>query len=544
MVKSRIISVITLFLALLVSNANGQTDRYFVFFSDKEGSEYSLENPEEFLSERAIDRRERHSVSIELNDLPVNENYLQQVESLGAEVYFPSKWFNGAIVQMDQSLLDQVNGLSFVDSVHYIARGEKLSNETVPFTVPDVFQEPQSIDASTDLQLGMINADDMHADGYTGEGIMIGVMDGGFIGVNRYKAFENLQKEDRVLAEIDFVRNSDNPYQYSSHGTAVLSTIVGEYGQFRGSAYDSKVLLYVTEDIQSEFRIEEYNWVLAAEHADSAGADILHSSVGYNTFNDGTMNYTYEDLNGEVSIITRAASIAFSKGIFVVTSAGNEGNNEAWPYITAPADAVDILSVGSVTSAYEKSNFSSIGPTIDGRIKPDVVALGTRTAIVNSNGDISTGNGTSYSAPIVAGLVAGIWQANPSWTNFELLNAIRTTASRAFEPDEYFGYGIPNYTEAVIGRVLAVSDILTDRVKVFPNPFSDNRVYIDFSHDRDVLPLKIMVYDTKGALVLNKEVQVNSDNLVELDIKSEEKGIYFLKLVSGKFTKYFKLLKY
>ncbi|MCG8450460.1 MAG: S8 family serine peptidase, partial [Pirellulales bacterium] len=317
------------------------------------------------------------------------------------------------------------------------------------------------------------------------------------------KPFAHLHLESRIIHVADLVFNSGNPYQYSGHGTAVLSTMAAQHGAFNGTAYKSDYFLYVTEDVQSEYRIEEYNWAIAAEHADSSGVDIIHSSVGYNTFNDGGMNYTYNDLDGKTAIVTRAADLAFSKGMFVVTSAGNEGNNSNWPYVTMPADAKNILSVGSVTSTYSKSSFSSVGPTVDGRVKPDVVALGSETAIVNSSGDLTFGNGTSYSAPLVAGLAAGVWQANPDWSNFELLNAIKGTASRSLDPDTTFGYGIPNYNDAVIGRLLSISDIISDKIKVYPNPFRDNKIYIDITDNKDVLPLSILVYDTQGSVLVD-----------------------------------------
>ncbi len=527
----------------LLAEINAQQNRYMVFFSDKDDSGFSINEPGEFLSERAINRRSNQNIPITEQDFPVKSAYVNEIRNAGADVYYTSRWFNAALVQMDQSLLSTIGNISFVDSIHYIGKGPKLSRSKVDIQIPDTFLEPPATDLDTKFQLGMINADDMHGSGYKGEGIRIAVLDDGFQGVNENKPFEHLHTDNRIIVERDMVFNSGNPYQYDDHGTRVLSTIAGNHGDFVGSAYMSEFLLYVTEDIQSESPVEEYNWTIAAEHADSAGADIIHTSVGYSTFNDGFEDYTYEDLDGKTAIITRAAEIAFSKGMFVVTSAGNEGGN-SWQYITAPADAENVLAVGSVTSEYGKSGFSSVGPTADGRIKPDVVALGSSTIVARGNGNIVTFNGTSFSAPIVSGLAAGIWQANPSWMNYELLAAIRGTASRALDPDTLFGYGIPNFNEAVIGRILSISDIVADKISVYPNPFRDNTVFIKITGNKDILPMTVIVYDTKGAILLDMEVPENSGDVVELDIQSDAKGIYFLKLHSKKFVKQIKLLKY
>lgn len=516
-------------------------DRFMVFFTDKENSEYSIDNPEEFLSTRSIERKERFGIEITTEDLPVVQSYVQGLMDTGADVYFTSRWFNSALVQMDQNRVSAIESLAFVDRVEYIARGVKLTRSDSRIDVSD-FQEVTYDLASSQKQNAMMNVDDMHIQGFRGKDIIIAVFDGGFLGVNQYQPFENIFNENRFIAGKDFVYNTDNPFQYHDHGTKVLSCIGAEYGDYTGTAPKASFVLAVTEDVRSEYRIEEYNWLLAAEFADSIGADIIHSSVGYSVFSDAEMNYSYDDLDGSTAVITRAANEVVERGMVVVTSAGNEGQS-SWQYITAPADARNILAVGSIREDYTLSGFSSKGPTADGRLKPEVVAQGSKTAIINSQGMIVDGNGTSYAAPLVAGLVAGVWQTNPDWTNIEVVNAIKLTASRATSPDTLFGYGVPDYIEAAVGRVLSISDIINDQIKVYPNPFRDNRIWIDLSQPQDIYPLNIQVFDVRGSVILEDQVQ-NYREKIELNIPSSDPGTYFLRLEGKSFSKSVKLIKY
>lgn len=520
-----------------------QENRYMVFFTDKENSSFSLDKPEEFLSERAIQRRLKQDIPVTNADLPVNMGYLQQLDNSGADVFFSSKWMNAALVQMDERLVNSLVQLDFVREVEYIAPGAKLSSSKDPVEIPETFDEPAYKLADSKMQLGMINADDMHADGYTGKDVWIAVFDAGFTGVNRFKPFEHLHINNRVVAVNDFVYNSGNPYQYHDHGTEVLSVIAADYLDFQGTAYDASFVLAVTEDVRSEFRIEEYNWLLAAEFADSVGVDIIHSSLGYSVFGkEPSMNYTYEDLDGYTATITQAVNFARDRGILVVTSAGNEGNSN-WQYITAPADARGILTVGAVTENYEKASFSSIGPTADGRIKPDVMALGSGTAVMFGNGGISQSNGTSYAAPLVAGLAAGIWQANPEWSNIDVINAIKYTSSRSLNPDALFGYGIPDYKIARQGAVLSVDQIINRDITVYPNPFRDSKIYIDTRRLMDSGAVQLTLYDQKGSVIVRKMIVAHKERIM-LDVPGVKAGSYFLKIHSEKFSKTVKLIKY
>ena len=535
-----------------------ETNRYMVFLTDKEQSSYSIDNPITFLSQRAIDRRAKSGVEITVEDLPVNESYIEKIRDLGCDVYFQSRWLNALLVQTDHSLVSSIEQLSFVDSVQYIAGGSRLSTTQVPITIPDVFKTPGSVDSDTELQLSLIKADSMHKDGYRGEGMVIAILDSGFPGINEYKMFQHIFDEDRLLGYKDFVTNSGNPFTYTStsgaHGSSVFSTIAMDYGEeVQGVAPGADFVLCVTEDVTSEYRIEEYNWILGAEYADSIGADVINASVGYSFgFSNSSMNYTIDDLDGKTAIVSIGASIAASKGMVVVVSAGNEGNNQ-WKYITPPGDADGVVVVGSVNMVSEKSSFSSVGPTADGRLKPDVMALGSLTTIFDVNGNpsqannvkIGMGSGTSYAAPQIAGLAAAVWQANPEWTSQEVIEAIKYSSNNSLSPDTALGFGIPNYQLAVTSSTLSILDVVEDRVHVYPNPFKEGIININIEGLRKEPFLDLRITDLKGAMFFNQRIYPNEqENVLTIEFPKAESGVYLLSVVSRRYNKSVKLIKF
>ena len=450
-----------------------QVNRYMIFFTDKQGTGHTTDHPETFLNDRSIQRRITQGIDILAEDLPVTASYIQNVRTTGATVLYKTKWMNGALIECTAAQLASVNALPFVKSAdtELVAPGEsggkrKKSNK---LRMADTNEE-------TTGQLAMLGMDHMHEDGYHGEGVIIAIMDGGFLGVNTASPFQNLIA-NQFNAEVswDFTANTSNVFQYDDHGSSVLSIIgVSVPGVFTGGAHKATFQLYVTEDVSSEYRIEEYNWLFAAERADSAGIDIINTSLGYNTFDDSSMDYEKEDMDGNTTVITRSAEIAFSKGIFLVNSAGNSGAM-SWQIITAPADGENVLAVGNITSAGIISASSSTGPSADGRIKPDVVALGTAVATYRANGTIGYRNGTSFSSPLTAGLIAGLRQRYPELTNIELLEAVRSSASRASSPDNVYGYGIPTYPSVVnyLEEITAVEPEQNHSLVVHPNPVQD-----------------------------------------------------------------------
>ncbi len=338
-------------------------------------------------------------------------------------------------------------------------------------------------------------------------------------------------------------------YQASSHGTQVLSVLgvkatVGA-DEFSAGAYKATFQLYVTENPANnfEYRVEEYNWLFAAERADSAGVDVINTSLGYNTFDDPDMDYEKEDMDGNTAAITRAAQIAASKGIFLVNSAGNSGS-DSWGIITAPADARDVLAVGNVNLQGQRSPNSSSGPTADGRIKPDVMALGTSVTVINQNGVIASNSGTSFSSPLTAGLVAGLRQRYPELTREELMDAIRLSASKASSPDNFLGYGIPNYRAVVnyLEEIAGVEPEQNHSLVVFPNPVQDT--FTLAPRKSSILQLgEVVIINAQGQAVTNNIVYSWPDNSYSMNIGHFHPGVYFLMVRIGKKYETYKLVK-
>ncbi|MBX2970611.1 MAG: S8 family peptidase [Cyclobacteriaceae bacterium] len=526
-------------LYVCTSNVHAQVNQYMVFFEDKSGTPHSINSPETFLSERALERRERQGIAIVQNDLPVSPVYVQGVRDTGADVIYATKWMNGVLVSCDDALLLSIQALEYVSSVELVSPGShpasgnrsKFKNE-----LADTKEE------ATDTQLTMIGLDAMHSDGNRGEGIIIAVFDGGFSGVNTTAPFQHLLTNNQIdlTASFDFISGTANVFQYDDHGTRVLSIMSAQVnGSFTGGVTEASYQLYVTEDIPTEYRIEEYNWLFAAERADSAGADIIHSSLGYSTFDIASMDYTTDQLNGKTTVVTRAAQMAFSKGMVVVASAGNEGNIASWRIVTAPADGEDVIAVGNINGFGVRSSSSSIGPSADGRIKPDVVALGSGVSVVRANGSVFTGSGTSFSAPLVTSLLAGIWKDKPGLKNSDLIIALRLTASQAKSPDNFLGFGIPNY--------LAIKHYLeqtpqTEPVIVFPNPVITNLTVRPASPEDG--NLKLMLISAQGQVVTEREVSFSwLNNEYTADVSALASGFYILRIQTTSQILTFRIVK-
>lgn len=526
-----------------------QVNRYMVFFTHKGDASYpySINNPAEYLTERAIERRTAQSIAIDSTDLPVNPIFTDSLSKLSIDVYFTSRWLNGALIQTDEANVSSVEDLGFVDSVALIANNEKLSADKIEVTIPEEFTEPGSINSSTELQNAMLQVDAMHAEEIHGEGMLIAFLDNGFIGVNEYKPFEHLWTGNQIVATRDFVENSGNVFRIGDHGTSVFSTVAGKYDDsFMGTAYAADFILCITEESGSEDRVEEYNWLLGAEFADSLGADIINASLGYNTFDIPEHDYEYEDLDGETTVVSNAAKLASEKGIVVVVSAGNEGDNppSQWRYITPPADAEHILTVGSVNPDFNWTPFSSLGPAADGTIKPDVSAMGLATAIIRGSGSISNGNGTSFASPQIAGLVAGVWQSNPTWTNLEVIEAIKAASHKSQNPDTLVGHGVPFYSYAVDGKVLSTSDILDDKISVYPNPFSGEKLYLRIDEEL-ADPIAIEIIDSRGKRILKDFISISkSKSIIEFTLGDIQEGLYFLSLQYADKKKVVKLINF
>lgn len=519
------ILIITVFVTTF---AEAQVNRYMVFFKDKLGSPFSTAHPASYLSQKAIARRIHQGITINEHDLPVNPSYIQSVKQAGVEVYFQSRWFNGVLVQCNESMVATLSALPHVKSVEYVAPGMKL----LPSAGRKRFnlQHKKSKDNVTQTQLSLIGINHMHEAGVYGDSMTIAVFDAGYQGVDTIKAFKHLFENGQIntTASHDFVSNSKNVYQFDDHGTEVFSVMAASIpGAFTGGIPNAKFHLYVTEDATSEYRIEEYNWVFAAERADSAGVDVISSSLGYYDFDNPGMNYTKAQMNGETAVSTKAAQWAADRGILVVVSAGNEGNITSWRIITAPADAEDVIAVANVDQNGIRSSSSSIGPTADDRIKPDLAALGTGVKTIKSNGSQGSASGTSLATPLITSLAAGIWQRYPYKTNFEIITLLKSSASLATSPNNLIGYGIPDFKEAV---AFEEKDEREHIFSVFPNPTTDTVTLKPIDPD-SISECFIELITSHGQVLAQENVSFTwYKRTFQTDLASLPSGIYFLRV--------------
>lgn len=455
-------------------------NQYFVLFKDKANSPFSVSRPKEFLSDRSIKRRENQKIAISERDLPPNPNYLTEIAKTGAKVLYKSRWINGALVQTDVATLTKIRNLPFVKGLEGNGdiRNTRLNGENQATKTKDKFGNEGVLDNGlSQTQLAMLGADKMHTKGYRGEGMLIGVLDSGFLNANKLTFFNDLFNDKRVIGTWDFVNNETNVYNDHSHGTNVLSCMAAfENGRIVGTAYKASYLLLTTEDVGSETKREEANWLFGAEMADSVGVDVINTSLGYTQFDNPAQDYKYTDMNGDRALATRAADWAAQAGILVVASAGNEGSG-SWKYVGTPADADSIIAVGAVSGTQNIASFSSFGPSADGRVKPELSAQGAGTVIGNTTGTIGTSNGTSFSSPLLAGFAASFWQAFPTLTNMQVRELLIRSASQYTTPDNRVGFGIPNFDKAL--ELAELESLITELKKsgqeviVFPNPIND-----------------------------------------------------------------------
>ena len=513
---------------------------YWIYFTDKQQTPYSLDNPAAFLSPDAINRRQQHNISIRTADLPVNPAYVNQVEALGLKIRKVSKWLNAVSVEAaDPTMLANAAALDCVASVDAVMQYSILPD--VPVAVETHTFYRTSEDATTfygsaDNQNRMIGVDFLHGLGYRGQGVKIAVLDGGFYGVDWGSGFQSLRDKEQIREVFNLPDNNTDVYISSTHGSNVLSIMAVDVpGTYVGSAPDAEYYLFRTEVTSSEYVVEEDYWLAAAEYADSIGADIINSSLGYTTFDDPAQDHTYADMDGNTTVVTRAADMAAAAGILVVNSAGNSGDDE-WNFIGAPADGDSVFTIGAVDLNGLYASFSSEGPTSDGRIKPNVVGQGAGTAVMTADGIVGFGSGTSYSSPLIAGACASLMSAFPELTNMQVIDLLQATASRAAFPDNQYGFGIPSFAGAYLrqsGVALNESSVMT----ILPNPASD--AVTVFISGVEQVSASIGLFDMSGKKIAEEVYPMTEGDLHAVRFTGLEQvsaGIYFLRLMGDSFT--------
>lgn len=536
---------ILLLIFLTVNCAFAQEDAW-VYFNNKPDAAFYLANPLEMLSQKALNRRDNQNISLDEQDVPMYPEYINGVAADdGITIMAKSKWLNALHIRGSELAIRALTNLSFVDRVDFAdnnldgqgSRRQAGAANAKKITTVKKLQEVQvNYDYGTsDNQIQMLNGHLLHQQDFTGTGITIAVMDNGFPGVPTAQPFARLNQNNLIAGGYNFVQRSADFYTGGTHGTLVLSTMGGyTEGQLVGTAPNASYYLFITEDIVGENPVEESYWVEAAEVADSLGVDIINTSLGYYNYDNPNYSYTYDDADGNTAFITRGANVAFTRGMMLVTSGGNSGATDH-PNVSVPADAYNTLTVGAVDALEQYAPFSSIGPSADGRVKPDVMAKGLSTTISSTDGSIITASGTSVSGPITAGLVACLWQALPDKTNAELLQIIRQSADRFANPDAQYGYGIPDFNLA-LQNALASANAEQTSFLLYPNPVT-NALKIQFPDK--VLNANLILYNSLGQRVHMQNVA----NGQTVSVEKLSAGVYSYFIEAGAVVQTGRLVK-
>lgn len=547
--KLRLLFSAPLFLFLCITTAFGQpAQKYWVQFSDKGHSTYTLATPSAYLTSAALTRRSNQGLTIDSTDLPVTQQYVNAVLATGVQVLARSKWLNGVVIYTASSTdLANVQALPFVVSVGNVGQRHERPvtdkfNET--FTPADSERRTGAM-STTSLnygnsfnQINMLGGVCLHNAGFRGQGMTIAVIDAGFNSADTMHAFDTLRAHNRILGTWDFVQGNSSVYEDDAHGMMVLSCMGGNLpGQIVGTAPEASYWLLRSEEAATEYIVEEYYWAAAAEFADSVGADVINSSLGYTEFDNPAQNHVFAtDMNGHTCPGSIAADYAAKKGMAVVVSAGNSGGSP-WRMIGCPADADSVLTVGAVDASEMIAGFSSHGFSADGDVKPSTVAQGAGSVVAAPGGGTWNANGTSFSSPITAGVVACLWQAHPGVTNMQLLQNIMMSADRYSTPDTLYGYGVPDFCAAslTLGGTNAATFTGEDQLLGFgPNPFTNTIQFSYFSETEQ--DIHVELFDIRGRQLMHeqlaaKEKSLNKFTLRELD--TLEKGTYILRITTA-----------
>ena len=528
---------------LSIQQGVAQSQDAWVFFADKENVEVSLADPILIMTQEAIDRKELHGTAIDERDVPVNENYITQIKNAtGITVRSKSKWMNCVYIIGSQPNIEALLDLPFVTNVEYADKslnlfpGAPIENK---FSLEEAGQNVIYNYGAAANQIEMLSGDYLHELDYSGEGMIVAVLDAGFPSIDTNPGFQKMRDENRILGTYDFEARTENVDGTSSHGFVTSSDIGGFLqNEFVGTAPQASFYFFVTEYTPSETPVEEAWWVEALERSDSLGVDVVNTSLGYRGFDNPNYDHNYEDLDGQTTFSARGANIAFDKGMILVTSAGN-GGNTSFPTVGTPGDSPGTLTVGAVNSNGIYVAFSSIGPTVDGRVKPDVMAQGSNAAVINTGGNIDFSSGTSFSSPIMAGVITCLWQSRPDVPNGHIMQIVKESANLYNNPTDQMGYGIPNFENAYVAlqELGLEDDFLMSNFALYPNPVTSK---INISFPEGISNGTFTIYSILGNKVLSTEI---SRNLNSVNMESLNSGMYIASINSNNKQISFKIIK-
>lgn len=536
-IRITILSVLIVFCTgyqIVTGQTIGYNYYYRVYFNDKGDYNPTDFSPADLLTQRAILRRVKAGINVPVySDLPVCTDYINAITQLGYKLHCTSKWMNTGLFKTETARdINILKNLPYVKDVRIVkipavksAYTDKLNFDAAAADIPP-FDRP----------ITMLNGYSLHNSGFDGSGILIAVLDGGFTNANTLSSLSKVRARNGIKGTYDFVSGSTFVYSYHNHGTAVLTVIGGEIPFYlQGTAPGADFWLLRTEDVSSEFPVEEDFWAAGAEFADSIGADIISSSLGYYNFDDPSMNYKYSDMDGNTTFVTQAADFAAAKGILVINSAGNE-RDKAWVKIIAPSDGDSVVAAGAVDGFSDISTFSSEGPSADGRVKPDNVTQGVSVSVQTNENSVSRANGTSFSCPVLSGMCACVMQSVPKATNTDIINSLHLNGDRAASPDSLFGYGIPDMVQVVSQLQELLVSKPESQSAAGPNPFTED-IEITFKQIPAFLILEI--FTLSGRVAVRRDYgEYISRTLRITDLRNREQGIYFIRLITenGTFT--------
>jgi serine protease AprX len=527
--KQGVVLTVTLLFFMATGHLNGQGDYYYrVYLKDKGENKPENMTLSDLLSPRAVERRKKTGITQpDYRDVPVWTNYLKKISEKGFNLHCTSKWMNTALFRSHTAAdINVLLSMPFVSDALIVKRPGSKSNyiNKLKFT-----EEVDNL-PPFDRPVTMVNGSPLHNSGFDGKNVLIAVLDGGFLYGDQISSLNHLRNRKGIKYVYDFVNNSESVYTSSTHGTAVMSILAGKLaGVIEGTAPGADYFLFRTEDTGSEFPCEEDFWAAGAEFADSSGADIISSSLGYSEFDDPALNYKYSDADGNTAFITKVADIAASKGILVVNSAGNE-RNKPWQRIIFPSDGDSVLASAAVDGNNYISVFSSAGPSADGRIKPDVSTMGVSVPIQTSTSLVTRGNGTSFSCPVLSGMAACLMQAVPEAGNYDVIKAIHASSSKYYTPDSLYGYGIPDMVTALVELQNKFLRTAGDMPLASPNPTKGDFELV-FSQPPGQYTIEI--FSITGTLIYKRNFsEYVGRRIIINELQYRSQGIYFIRSIT------------